>query len=138
MAVIEINKNPSARELRVFGLLLAVFAGLIGALLFWKWGQPRAGRIVWIAGAAVVAVYFAIPPVRRLLYLGWMYAAFPIGFVVSHVILAAIFYLVFTPIGLLMRLVGYDPMHRRFDRGATSYWTEHDPHKDPARYFRQF
>ena len=138
MAVIEINKNPSRRELLVFGLLLLIFAGIVGGLIWYKFESPGIAQKVWIAGAALVALFYAVPPIRRPLYLGWMYAAFPIGFVVSHVILGVVYYLVFTPIGLLMRLVGYDPMSRKMDRRAASYWIEHDPHRDPARYFRQF
>jgi len=138
MAVIEINKNPSRRELLVFGLLLLIFAGIVGGLIWYKFGAPGIAQKVWIVGGVLVAAFYAIPPIRRPLYLGWMYAAFPIGFVVSHVILALIYYLVFTPIGLLLRLFGKDPMSRKIDREAASYWVEHDPHRDPARYFRQF
>jgi len=58
--------------------------------------------------------------------------------VVSFVILAAIYYAVLTPIGLLMRLVGYDPMCRRRDANAASYWTSREPVDDVRRYFRQF
>ena len=137
MALIEINKNPSRRDLVVFGVLFLLFAGAIGAGLYFRRGAHEAARIVWIAGAIVAGLYFAIPPLRRLLYLGWTYATFPIGFVISHVILAAVFYLVVTPIGLLMRLSGNDPMRRRLDPAARTYWVEHDPHRNPARYFRQ-
>ena len=137
MALIEINKNPSRRDLVVFGVLFLLFVGAIGAGLYFRRGAHEAARIVWIAGAIVTGLYFAIPPLRRLLYLGWTYATFPIGFVISHVILAAVFYLVVTPIGLLMRLSGNDPMRRRLDPAARTYWVEHDPHRNPARYFRQ-
>jgi hypothetical protein len=57
---------------------------------------------------------------------------------VSHLLLLVVYYLVLTPIGLLMRLIGYDPLQRRFDRSAQSYWTPHDPAADDARYFKQF
>ena len=63
-------------------------------------------------------MYYAIPNVRRLLYLGWMRVFYPIGWVVSHLLLAIVYYLVLTPIGLVMRLFGGDPMHRGFDRSA--------------------
>ena len=138
MAVIDINKNPSRRELLVFGILLGLFAALVGALCRFRFGAPGVARTVWIAGAAVVGLYFVLPPLRRPLYLGWIYAAFPIGWVVSHLVLAAIYYLVFTPIGLILRAAGKDPMTRAFDRSAQSYWVEHDPHKDLRRYVRQF
>ena len=137
MPIIEINKNPSPRDLNVFGLLFLLFAGVIGAGLYWRSGAHEAARTAWIAGALLTALYFAIPPLRRPFYLGWLYVTFPIGFVLSHVILGAVFYLVFTPIGLVMRLLGKDPLHRRLDRAAATYWVEHDPHSDPKRYFRQ-
>ena len=75
----------------------------------------------------------------RMVFLGMSYLAWPIGFVVSHIILAAVYYLVLTPVGLVMRLVGYDPMKRRFDRDGSSYWIARDPSGvDSKRYFRQF
>jgi hypothetical protein len=49
-----------------------------------------------------------------------------------------VFYGVLTPIGLLMRLFGRDPLNRTFDRSATSYWIEHDPGSDLDRYFQQY
>jgi hypothetical protein len=67
------------------------------------------------------------------------YLAWPIGFVVSHVVLALVYYLVLTPIGLAMRVFGYDPMRREFDRSAESYWIARDTAEIKAeRYFRQF
>lgn len=66
------------------------------------------------------------------------YLAFPVGLVVSFLILAAVYYLVLTPTGLVMRPVGYDPMHRRFDAQAGSYWSPRQSPRDPGRYFRQF
>jgi hypothetical protein len=79
----------------------------------------------------------AVPPVRRPKFLAWMYAAYPIGWVVSHRVLAIIYFGLLTPIGTLMGVFGYDPMARRFDRAAASYWVERGRNRDPARYFRQ-
>jgi len=137
MAVLEINRNPSRRDLAVFGILFLLFSGLVGAGLWFRSGHHEAARIVWIAGAALTALFFAVPPIRKPIYLGWIYLTFPIGFVLSHVILGAVFYLVFTPLGLIMRLFGHDPLRRRFDPVAGSYWVAHDPHR-PGRYFYQY
>ena len=68
----------------------------------------------------------------------WMYAFFPLSWTVSHLLFAAVFYLVVTPIKLGLTLVGYDPLGRRWDRSADTYWHEHNPASDPKRYFRQF
>jgi hypothetical protein len=74
----------------------------------------------------------------RPLYVVWMALAMPIGWAVSHLILLAVFYLVITPIGLVMRACGYDPLERRFDRTAKTYW--HDLEQNPTfdQYFKQF
>jgi len=138
MAVIEINKNPSQRELRWFGIGLLAFSALVGAIIYWRTGSTGVPRAVLGLGALVTLVYYAVPPLRRWVYLGWMYAAFPIGWVVSHVVLAAVYYLVVTPIGVTMRALGRDPLNRPFDRSAPTYWVPHDPGADVKRYFRQF
>ena len=138
MAVIDINHNPSRRELIYFGLLLVVFFGLVGALVLWRAQSPSAARIIWSLGALLGSVYFAIHPLRRPLYIGWMSVAYPIGWTTSHLILGIIFFLVLMPIGVLLRLWGYDPMQRQFEPEVSSYWVSYTPHDDTARYFRQF
>jgi len=60
--------------------------------------------------------------VARLLYVAVMTATLPIGYVLSHIVLGVVFYGLLTPIGLAMRAVGLDPMHRKIDRSAKSYW----------------
>ena len=74
----------------------------------------------------------------RGVYVVWMAAVFPIGWLVSHLLLAAIYYLVITPIGIMMRVCGYDPMQRRWDRQATTYWKPRRDTDDPKRYFKQY
>jgi ABC-type uncharacterized transport system permease subunit len=138
MAIIEVNRNPGKGELNWFGLIFLAFFVLISGLIWFKFDRPGPARWLLTAAAAVTLLYYAIPPLRRLLYLAWMYAAFPIGWVMSHLVLAIVFYLVFTPIGLIMRLFGKDPMQRKFRKDGGGYWQEHDPHREPGRYFRQF
>jgi hypothetical protein len=58
--------------------------------------------------------------------------------VISYLTLGLIYFGLFTLVGLLLKLAGYDPLHRRFDRQAKTYWiTRREPRK-PASYFRQF
>ena len=87
----------------------------------------------------VPVIGWLLPSFMRLVFLGMSYAAWPIGFVVSHVVLALVYYLVMTPIGLAMRVVGYDPMNRRRDVSGESTWVERDSGtRGPESYFRQF
>ena len=137
MALLEINWNPSRRELRHFALLCVGVFGAIAAYCFWFTASS-----VWAAVFGALAVLGLIGCVRpgflRPMYVVWMALALPIGWTISHLLLLVVYYLVLTPIGFVMRLFGYDPLARHFDRSAKSYWTPHDPGADPARYFKQY
>lgn len=137
MALLEVNWNPNRRELRQFALLWLAFFALVGVYCLWTKSSPTAGMVLW-GIAALGIVGFVRPGVLRPMYILWMALAMPIGWTISHLLLLSTFYLVLTPIGLLMRLFNYDPMNRRFNRAAKSYWEPHDPSADVARYFKQF
>jgi hypothetical protein len=136
--MIEINKNPSRKDLNVFGLLLALFIAVIGVLTWKRTHSLHAPTIIWVVGAAIVVLFFVLRPLQTPLYLGWMYAAYPIGWIVSHIIMSLAFYLAVVPVALIMRAMGRDPMQRQFDRSAPSYWVPREQVQDPNQYFRQF
>ena len=139
MAIIEINRNPTRKELNQFGFIWLGFLALFGAIAHFKLDAPTLALALGMAAVVVPVIGWMYPAFMRAVFLGMSYAAWPIGFVVSHVILAVVYYLVFTPIGLAMRIFRYDPMKRRFDDGVSSYWVKRDPVASEAkRYFRQF
>ena len=131
-------RAPSKRELKWFGLMFAILCGVIGGIVLWQGGSPKASKVIWAVGVILSLVYYAIPPLRRIFYYGWMKAVYPIGWMLSHLILAVTFYLVLTPMGWLMRLLRRDPMRRKLQPEATTYWTEHLTAHDPSRYFDQY
>jgi hypothetical protein len=137
MSLIRINRDPSRRDLAVFGLAWLVFFGALAAIALVR--AHHASAVALAALALLVPLAGRISPaLMRLVWLGMAYLSFPIGFVLSFVILALVYYLVLTPTGLLMRLAGRDPMARRFDPRAESYWSPRPEPPDSARYFRQF
>lgn len=138
MALIQINRDPSPRELRQFGFVWLGFLCLFAGVAYWKTGSASVAGGLLVAAIAVPIVGWLVPAFMRLVFLALSYAAFPIGFVVSHVVLAIVYYLILTPVGLLVRATGRDPMQRRFDRDAESYWVARQSVDDPGRYFRQF
>ena len=138
MALIRINRDPPPKQLAIFAGLWLIFLGGWG-LVRWSFaGADSLAMTLWIAAVAVPVAGAVHRPILRWTYVGMSYAAFPIGWVVSHVLLAIIYYLVMTPIGLIMRVVGYDPMERKWDSQAESYWAKRSDDDDPKRYFRQF
>lgn len=110
---------------RVFCLALA--AGLAGmGLLPLLWRRPvRAWALAASCALAVVGLVWPsiLAPVRRL----FARIAQAVSAIVSAVVATLLFYLVVTPIGLLMRWRGHDLLGLRFDAGAASYWKRRDP-----------
>ena len=138
MPVIDFDREPSQRELNWFGSLLLLVAGIAGAILFWRFHAATAARVIWIVGGFVWLIHLAVPFLRRPLYFGWMYLTYPIGWLVSHTVLASIYFLLITPMGFVLRSVGWNPLQRGFDREAATYWTIDQPHRDLEGYFRQY
>lgn len=139
MAVIEINKNPTVKDLRWFALLwFPAFCGVVGGLIWHRTGVLEVAIGLWCAGALVALVGGIAPRSVRWLFLGWMYAAYPIGFVVSHVLLALVFFGILTPIGLVMRLAGRDALKLRKEPDAKSHWVPRKAPRSTDQYFKQF
>jgi hypothetical protein len=139
MALIEINWKPSRTELRRFALIwFPAFCALVAWIVWRRTASTLAPTVIAATGVLLGAAGAAVPAVIRPVFLGLTLATFPIGFVVSHVILAVVYFGLFTPMGLLMRAFGRDPMRRTFDRAATTYWVKREPDVDPKRYFKQY
>jgi hypothetical protein len=133
----DVTRAQTPKTLRQFGLLsLAVFGG-------WAAWRAATGRtdvttaVLGGVGGLLGLLGLVAPAALRPVFTAWMMAAFPIGWVVSRVVLAALFYLVFTPLAIVFRLMRRDALHRR-RTGAASYWTPKTQPADPAQYFKQF
>ena len=114
---------------RSFGLVFAAVFLIIalfpllhsGAVRWWSVGVAAAFAVV----AMVVPRVLAVP--NKL----WMKLGLMLAKVVSPIALGILFYLVFMPIGLVMRIAGKDPLRLRFDPAAKSYWIPRDPPGPP-------
>jgi uncharacterized membrane protein HdeD (DUF308 family) len=99
-----------------------VVAGVLALLSGWQVyrGRPTAATALGVA-VALLLICAAIPRAAVWFHKWWMILAGALGYVNSRILLSALFFLVVTPIGLVVRLVGYDPLRRR--RGnEPSYW----------------
>jgi len=145
--MIKLNLIPERRILKQFaffavlGLPLIAFAVLkISGAWSWteSWTHPA---MLWTAGVGLTQLVLFLTvtdAVTRWLYVGLMVVAFPIGFLLSQVLMALIFYLLFTPIGLFFRLTGRDAMGRKLDPTKKSYWHDRGPQRSPASYFKLY
>jgi hypothetical protein len=129
--------NPSKRMLRQFAALwLAVFAGLAA------W-HAQVDERVTIAGVfAILAVTIGplgliAPVLIRPVFVAWTVLAFPIGWTVSRLVLLLLFGAIVTPLALIFRLRGRDPLQIERRSDATTYWVRKPAPPDLASYFRQ-
>jgi hypothetical protein len=136
--MIRIDPNPSRRQLAVFGLAWLIFFGVLGGIQWRRHGVNLDSAVEWIIAVIIPAAGLVWPEFLRFVYVFAIYATYPIGLVVSFFILVVIYYIVLTPIALILRLTGYDPMQHRFDYSAKSYWTSRKQEEKTNRYFQQF
>ncbi len=115
-------RGPSDRS---FGYVFAAVFALAG---LWPLLSGRPLRSWALAAGAIIGIvtlsYPALlHPANRL----WMKLGLLLGKITNPIITALLFYLVFTPMGFLMRRFGKDPLRLAYDRDAASYWIERQP-----------
>jgi len=145
--LIEINLKPDDRTLRQFGFIALVGFGFLAAIawyevLIFAFGLGDARPIVAgaFAGLAALTALFSLvfPKANLPIFVGLTILAFPIGFVLSYVIMGTLFYLMITPVGLIMKVLGRDPLMRRFEPEAETYWVAARSGRTKDSYFKQF
>jgi MFS family permease len=145
--LVEINFNPDTKTLRQFGIIALVGFGVLAALAYYErlvfsfgLGNARVPLAVALASLGAVAAFFSLvaPRANRALYVGLTLLAFPIGFVLSYVIMGTLFFLIIGPIALLFRLLRRDELHRGYDPSAVSYWHRARAARDKESYFHQY
>ena len=124
------------RTLRQFGLVMAAALAVLAAFLLLK--HRPAGPYVAAAAAVLALLGVAAPRLLDPLERAWMTMAGWLSVVMTYVILTLAFIVAVTPLGLLRRVFGGDPLHRRFDRGAASYWVPVDPDGPASRPDRPY
>jgi hypothetical protein len=143
MAIVDINWSPTRRELRWFAGLLIVFCGIVA----WVTNEPPAAGgsaisplsiVIAATGTVIGLLGLALPEFIRYVYVGWMLAVSPIAFVVSNLIVAAVFYLVVVPIGFAMKFSGRDALSLTPRRDVSTHWVRKKMPNDARRYFRQY
>ncbi len=139
MALMEINWKPSHRELRQFaGIWFPLACAILCWLVYKATGSWQSSAVLGSVAAVLAVTAYFVPAFGQRLFVVWMMAVFPIGWTVSHVLMGMIYFLLITPMGLIMRLCGRDSMGRKFLPQRDSYWVPHQAPKDKHQYFRQY
>jgi hypothetical protein len=109
------------KGLREFGLMTGgLVAGLFG--LFFPWLLETGLSLwPWLVAGTLAAWALIAPASLRPVYRAWMRLALWLGRITTPIILGVVFFLVISPVALVMKLISRDAMARRFDENAKSY-----------------
>lgn len=110
---------PSRRQLVQFGLLITAILAALALLPLRTGGAPN----FWLlaAAAGIAASSGGRPELLGPVYRAWIRLGHALGAVSSRIVLTVLFFVIFLPAGLAMRLLGRDPLNRRFDRDLETY-----------------
>lgn len=131
-------------EQRKFGLVMAAAFGVL-TLIRWgihrwlegEWGPPS--YILLGIGAVFGVLGLIWPRSLQEVFWAWMKFALGVNWVVTHVLLTIVFFLMIVPIRVLVKIFSDDPLKREWRTGAETYWEEpEDQPDDPQRYLNQY
>jgi ABC-type xylose transport system permease subunit len=131
-------QTRSFRIERDFGLVVGGVFVLLGAWWIYRGKFPSVAYFILSLGGLLMLLGLAIP--RALIYpnKAWMKLAEVLSFVMTRIILGIVFFLIITPIGVVKRLFGWDPLNRRGGQ-STTYWKPYsDRQRDPRHYEKMF
>ena len=118
------EKHPGSSD-RAFGLVFATVCALIGGLNYWR---EHHAWPWWLGAAAIFLVLaLALPAVLHPLNVVWTRFGLLLHRIVQPVVMGLLFFGTILPMGLVLRAIGKDPLHRRRDPTAQSYWIKREP-----------
>ena len=129
--------NLDKKTLRKFGITMGSIFLIIALIILIR--HKHSVMPTLTASALFLILAFTLPALLKPVYILWMRIAFVLGWINTRLILSILFYLLFTPIGLIMRLFRADPLDRQIAKEKDSYWRKKEKVKfNPINYERQF
>jgi hypothetical protein len=131
------NRRSFRRE-KEFGLTVGGVLVLLSVWWLYRDKFPNVAHITLLLGALLMLLGLLVPVVLVWPNRGWMLLAEGLSFVTTRIILGIVFFLVVTPIGVVKRWSGWDPLNRR-GGGELSYWKSYpDRQRDPRHYEKMY
>jgi hypothetical protein len=128
----------SFRAEREFGLIVGGVFTLLGMWWLYRGKFVSASHIVLPLGIVLCLLGIILPRALVFPNKAWMTLAEALSYVTTRIILAFVFFVILTPIGLIKRALGWDPLHRRAGSGE-SYWRPYSERQlNPRHYEKMF
>jgi hypothetical protein len=131
-----LSLKPRLREERHFGMIVGGVLTLLG--LWWLYRGKLAGIAPWfvVTGSVLILLGAFFPKGLVAPNKGWMALASVLSQVSTAIILSLVYFLAVTPIGLIKRLRGWDPLHRR-SKAQGSYWMDYTGRQWDRRHYEK-
>ena len=131
------NIKTEKNDLKNFGITIGIILLVIAGFLFYK--EKGSFQILLTFGITFCILGIAIPFILKPIYWVWMIFATILGWIMTRVILSLLFYIIFTPIGLIPRFFGKQFLELRWDKSKESYWNfRTNEHLKKENYEKQF
>ncbi len=124
------------RAERNFGLLIGVIFAAFGGWLVFRGKSGIIAPLLLALGVLLISLGIVSPKTLIIPARLWMGLAAVLSFISTKLILALVFFVVITPIGLIKRLFGWDPLQRR-SSSSTSYWGPYTTRQHDARHYEK-
>jgi hypothetical protein len=126
-----VTANLDRSGYRKFGLTTGgIVVGLFGLLIPWLFALNYP-LWPWLLGGVLGLWAVLAPTTLKPVYAAWMKFGQVMNWINTRLILGILFYGVFLPFGLVMRLLGKDPMHRELNKSVSTYRvTSHNDSKN--------
>jgi hypothetical protein len=134
----DISFNPRPRVLRQFASACLIFCVALGMNRYLRHGQHQAGLALAAIGIVIGGLGAVKPAAVRWPFVVCTLLAFPIGWLISNLVLALMFYGIITPLALLFRIKGRDLLCRKRPADRPGFWTTKQTSRDMRSYFRQY
>jgi len=134
----DIPFNPSRKVLRQFAALWLVCFMALGASQYFAKGRPQLGLALAAAAVIIGLPGLIWPPLLRWLFVACTVLTFPIGWLISLLVLWALYFLVLTPVAVFFGLRGRDLLGRKPAPERDSFWEPKQTPRDLRSYFRQY
>ncbi len=130
-------QNKSAKTALSTVLIQTIVPAVVG-LIFFFLGKPIASKVFWgISGLLLISGLFITPVFNRIEQFGRWFGKWA-GTVITWGLMVPVFYLLFVPGRIILKLRGIDPMSRKFPTQEPTYWVPRKPVKNLDEYKRQF
>jgi hypothetical protein len=133
---VKIVKKKSLRAEREFGLIVGGVLLLLSAWWLYRGKFPHVSQITMPLAAVLLLLGLVFPRALAWPNKIWMGFAEVLAFVSTRIILGVVFFGIVTPIGLIKRAFGWDPLSRRAARGE-SYWKPYSERQRDSRHYEK-